>query len=144
MSKRKQTEPNRRQKGGQILKRKKITDEAVIAALITQQSVREASKACGLSETQIYERMKNPDFNKLYQQARRDFLSGCIVNLQGQMLGSVSTMSAIMTNEANSPQVRLNAADTILRYALKLTDKVDILERVENLEKILEDSKNDN
>jgi len=60
------------------------------------------------------------------------------------MLGSVSTMSAIMTNEANSPQVRLNAADTILRYALKLTDKVDILERVENLEKILEDSKNDN
>lgn len=116
----------------------------MIAALITKQSVREASKHCGLSETQIYERMKNPDFNKLYQQARRDFLSGCIVNLQGQMLGSVSTMSAIMTNEANSPQVRLNAADTILRYALKLTDKVDILERVENLEKILEDSKNDN
>lgn len=107
----------------------------MIAALITKSSVTAASKACGLSETQIYQRMKDPDFAKLYREARRDLLAGCTVAVQSQLGQAVETMAQIMTNEENAPQVRLNAADTILRHGLKLTEQIDIVERLEAIEK---------
>ena len=111
----------------------------MIAALITKSSVSAASKACGLSETQIYQRMKDPEFAILYKEARRDLLAGCTVTMQSQMGQAVETMAQIMTNEENTPQVRLNAADTILRHGLKLTEQIDIIERLESLERMMED-----
>ena len=43
-------------------------------------------------------------------------------------------MAAIATDPANSAQVRLNASEAIIRTSLKLTEQVDILQRIEKLE----------
>ena len=46
-----------------------------------------------------------------------------------------------MRDEEAPPQTRLNAADTILRNSMKLSERVDILERLDALEDKLEDDK---
>lgn len=126
-------------KGVQKLSRKKIADEAVIAALITHPSVREASKACGLSETQIYARMKDPDFSKLYREARRDVLSGCTSALQSRMSQAVEVLAETMSDKKVAPQVRVNAANSIFQHGIRLTEQIDVIERLESLERMMED-----
>lgn len=136
-----QTTLNRRQNGTTPqkeengLKGKKIKDEIVVAALITKPSVREASKACGLSETQIYQRMKEPGFAKLYREARRDLLAGCTVAMQSQLGQAVETMAEIMKDEKTPAQTRLAAAESFVRNALKLNEQTDFAERLEAIER---------
>lgn len=125
-------------KGGIYLSRKKVKDEVVLAALITQPSIREASKACGLSQTQIYSRLKEPEFSKLYKDARRDLLAGCMVGLQAQLGDAVNVMSEIMKDSDTSAQTRLNAAEAIVRNSLKITEQVDILGKLDELERMME------
>lgn len=112
----------------------------MIAALISQPSVKAASVACGLGERQIYERLKDPEFCRLYKDARRDLLSGCLVGLQSQLGGAVSTMTEVMQDKKASSQVRLNAAESIIRNALKISEQMDIFDRLDDLERQLEEA----
>ena len=121
------------------MKGKKVTDEVVIAALISSPSVREASKACGLGETQIYERLRNPEFAKLYRDARQELLTGCMVGLQARLGDAVQTMAAIMNDAETSAQTRLNAAEAIVRNSLKITEQVDVLGKLNELEAMLKE-----
>ena len=54
--------------------------------------------------------------------------------LQGRLGAAIETMSEICVNAENAAQVRLNAADAIIRNSLKLTETNDILTRLEKLE----------
>jgi hypothetical protein len=43
-----------------------------------------------------------------------------------------------MSKQEYAPQVRVNAADAILRYCLKFSEKADITDKIEALEKVLD------
>jgi hypothetical protein len=47
---------------------------------------------------------------------------------------AIATMVEVMADKSNSPQTRVNAADNILRHGVKLTETVDILEKLRELE----------
>ena len=47
----------------------------------------------------------------------------------------------MISNEEVPPQVRLNASKAVLEYGLKLTENIDILPRIEQLEKLQIDNK---
>ena len=69
----------------------KITrkDEALIAALLSNPTVRAAAKAVGRSETQVYARLRDPDFKSRYDSARHELLEQSTAALQGQTLFSL-------------------------------------------------------
>lgn len=48
----------------------------------------------------------------------------------------------MINNEEISPQTRLNAIRTLLEYSIKFTENVDILPRIETLEKMKDADKN--
>lgn len=50
------------------------------------------------------------------------------------MTEAVQTLTAIMGNEQNGPQSRIQAARSVLEYGVKLTELTDIAARVEALE----------
>lgn len=114
---------------------KKTKDEKIIAALIANPTVRAASAACGVSESQIYARLRTPEFKARYDGARRELLERNTAALQGHLAGAIEVMGEICQNTDTAPQVRLNAADAIIRNSLKLTEQNDILTRLEALEK---------
>lgn len=110
-------------------------DEKIIAALLSCPTVRAASGACGVSETQIYTRLRTTEFKERYDAARRELLTQAAAYIQGQVSASIATMKEIRDNPAVADQVRLNAAESIVRNSLKLTEQADILTQLAELKK---------
>lgn len=57
--------------------------------------------------------------------------------LQGHLAGAIEVMGQICQDADTAPQVRLNAADAIIRNSLKLTEQNDILTRLDELERTM-------
>ena len=115
-------------------------DELILAALISNPTTRAAAAACGIAERQIYERLQNEEFKAKYTEARTRLLEGATTALQGQLSEAVQTVTEVMKDQKNGAQVRLNAAETIMRNSLKFTDQNDILNRLNALEKAQADN----
>ncbi len=113
---------------------KTTKDEKIIAALLANPTIRAASSACGISESQIYARLRTPEFKARYDEARRGLVERSAAALQSRLAGAVETMGSICEDAEAAAQVRLNAADAIIRNSLKLTEQADILSRLEELE----------
>ena len=114
-----------------------VNDDRILAALLSTNSVAEAAKQCKVAKSTVYSRLNDPEFSAKYDAAIRDVVKGVKTALQTKMGTAVDTMAEIMVTTGNSPQVRLNAADAVLRHGLRLTEQIDILERVDALEKML-------
>lgn len=110
-------------------------DEIIIAALLTHPTVRAASQTCKVSEARIYARLRNPEFAEQYNTARRELLERNTAALQVYLSGAIETMASICNDLEVAPQTRLNAAESIIRNSLKLTEQADILRRLDELER---------
>lgn len=78
--------------------------------------------------------MKKPEFIAKYRAACLDLLNDHASALQINMGKAIDTQREIMEDVNNSPQVRLNASNEILRYGLMITDRVNILAKLKALE----------
>jgi vacuolar-type H+-ATPase subunit E/Vma4 len=110
-------------------------DELIIAALIGNPTVRAAATACGVSESQVYARLRKPAFKAKYDEARRELLQQSTAYIQGIVSEAVQKMRDVMNDPDVSAQVQLNAAEAITRNSLKLTEQNDILTQIAELKK---------
>ena len=108
---------------------KAISDEEIIAALLSSGTVREAASAAGLPIRTLYDRMNAPDFQIMYREARAEILRAAVHNMNAQIQEAVNTIAAIMTNEEINPATRLNAAQTLLSNAAKFSARLQVEER---------------
>lgn len=127
-------------KGG--IDTKKISNnEHIIAALLSTTTITEAAEIAGVSAKTIHARLKDENFKNELDKARRELWKGYATSLQGRLGRAIQTISEIMDNEEAPPQVRLNASAEIIRSGMRITELVDVVERVDALEKIVEESK---
>lgn len=117
------------------MKAAKRKDELIIAALTSNPTVRAAAAACGVSESQIYARLRQPAFKEKYDNARREMLAQSTAYIQGMVGDAVQKMRDIMNDPNASAQVQLNAAEAITRNNLKLTEQTDVLAQLAELKK---------
>ena len=110
-------------------------DEVILAALLSNPTVRAASKACGVSETQIYARLRTPSFKERYDNARHELLAQSTTFVQSLVGDAIKKMRDVMNDPDASQQVQLNAAEAITRNSLKLTEQADILAQLAELKK---------
>lgn len=115
-----------------MTKRKTVSDEAIISALLTAPTLEAAAQKCGLSVRQLYTRRQSPDFIRKLREAQGDALEGTVRYLQHSTATAASTLVEICEN--GSEQNRLTAARTLLDQATKLTEVVDFSRRLEALE----------
>lgn len=94
----------------------------------------EAAKIAGLSLTQFYNRIRQPAFKEKLREARTRLIDGATAALQARMGEAVDTMAAVMRDAEAPAQTRLNAAEAVLRNSLKLSERGDIIDRLEALE----------
>lgn len=114
--------------------KKRLTDEAIIAALIEYGSIKGAAAFLGCTTRTLYERMKKPEFKELYTQAKAEIIRAATAKLQGNLCGAIDTLAAIMNDEETAKQTRVNSAVSILQYGARFTEATDILERLEAIE----------
>ena len=98
---------------------KKVTDEAIITALLSAGTIKDAAKLAGISERALYDRMKTGDFQALYKSAKADLIRAAMVNLNNHLQEAINTAAEIMTDKDINPATRLQAAQTILNNAGK-------------------------
>ena len=114
---------------------KKRNDETLIAALISNPTIKAAAAACGVSERYIYGRLHDPTFKTKYDAARREILEQSTAFIQGIVSEAIQKMRDVMNDPDASQQVQLNAAEAITRNSLKLTEQADILAQLAELKK---------
>lgn len=100
-----------------------MTNEAVITAILANPTIKAAAASLKCSESAIYKRLKDREFKEELRERRTLLLEEAMNVLQGRMLEAVEIIADIMSNEEASPQTRLNAAESIIRNAVKLSDQ---------------------
>lgn len=101
-----------------------VSNEAIIAALLQSGTVKEAATAAGISARTIHDRMKNDEFKIEYAEAKNNVLRRAVNTMSEKLTAAVETVAEIMENPANNPAVRLQAAQTIIGNAAKLSEKL--------------------
>lgn len=108
----------------------------LLAALMDGGSVTEAAKRAGVSRTRAYELMGDQGFRDELNRLKREALDQACRRLQSGAAGCADALVSIATDEANSPQIRVNAASAALSNARAFTEVADISERLEALEEL--------
>ena len=105
------------------MSKEQVTDEILISALVSHRTIKEAAISCGISETTVYSKLRDAQFEQAYQCARTDILRGTVSEVSRQVQDALGVIGEIMHSEA-SEQVRLNAAKMILEYAEKAQNRL--------------------
>lgn len=103
---------------------KTLTDEQIIAALLSNGTQRAAAAACGVDERTIYNRMNDGDFKALYNAAKADLIRAAVFNINNQLQAAINTVVEVMNDKESNPAIRLQAAQTILNNAGKFSERL--------------------
>lgn len=114
---------------------KRLSNEEIIAALIECGTVKKASSFLGCKEHTIYNRMKQPDFEALYSEAKLEIVKTATASIQGHLSEAIQTLIDIMKDPETAAQTRANCAESIIRNSLRLTEQTDIIAQIEELKK---------
>lgn len=117
----------------------KVSDEQIIAAILSCSTNIQAAEACGLSEKQFYNRLSRPELKEKLADARSKLLESATSSIAARVGEAVETMASIMHSEETPAQTRLNAADAIVRNSLKMSERTDVLDRISELEKAVKE-----
>ena len=117
-----------------MLHLERITDERILAALLTAGSVRAAARSANVSEATVRNRLADPDFRARYDRLRGELLQEAAAGLTAKLESATATMAEIMEDGQNPASVRVSAADAVLRHGLRYIEAGNILRRLDALE----------
>lgn len=106
--------------------------EKAVLALISNDTLKEAAEACGLSEVTLWRYLQDEGFAKAYRTARRQAVEQAIARLQGLMSEAVDALSRNLNCE--NPAAENRAAQLVIEQAIKGVELMDLQERIERLE----------
>lgn len=108
--------------------------QKTIAALLTCESNEQAAKQAGVTPRTISRYLSDPEFKAEYQKALSGLVEAATRSAQRNLEPAVSTLRELMEDKSQNGQIRVSAARSLLEYSLKLSERVDILERLDILE----------
>ena len=109
------------------------TKDLIITGLLANTTVRNTSRATGISEATIYRYLGDEQFKQEYEKRRMEMMIDNCHTLQANMGKAINELVDIIDSDKTSPQIRLNAIDMLLRHTYKQTELVDIIKRIEAL-----------
>ncbi|HBQ26326.1 MAG TPA: hypothetical protein DD791_08030 [Syntrophomonas sp.] len=112
--------------------------ELLICALLTEPTVQEAAAKVKIGTTTAFRWLQEPDFQREYQEARKQAVSQAIAQLQQATTHAVATLVEIMSDQEATPASRVSAAKTVLEMSMKAIELDDLANRIERLEQALE------
>ncbi len=112
----------------------KVSDEEIVSALMTQPTNEAAAVAVGLSLRHFYVRLKTDAVKSKLREAQQLLVRNALDEMRKNLSDSTAVIVSVMNDKAVPAQTRINAADMLQRNYLKLSERQDILERLEHLE----------
>jgi AcrR family transcriptional regulator len=112
---------------------KKRKFENVIACLLSSDTISQAASAAGISESTIYNYLRNAEFQKQYREVKQQIVSQAASSISTMTRPAIDEMFHLLLN-SKSDNTRLKAAELIINYSLQLVTLDEIENRIEQLE----------
>lgn len=119
------------------MQKMRVTDNALISALLTCPTIKQASESVGLSEQSVYSRLRKVDFRTKLQNARNDQFQVISSKLEDANFLALDTLISILDDKEVSAGVKVRASQTLLDLSLRNREQIDVISRIENLEEML-------
>lgn len=120
-----------------MAEQRKKNEDALLLALACGATVETAAKQCQLSDRTIYRRLKDADFKARLQGVRADMVGRSAGLLTAAASEAMRTLLSLQKENA-PPAVRLGAARAVLEVGMKLREVVDLQNRMDELERLVE------
>ena len=117
---------------------KKRRDQLVIA-LAHGDSVRDAAKKAGVAARTAYRALEDTEFRSRVQEARKVMFEQALGAVASAGVSAAQKLNALLN--ANSENVQLGAARSVLEMGIKLRENTEMAERMTALEQLLENGK---
>ena len=112
----------------------RVPDEKIIAVLLSSQTNREAAQQLKMNERYFYTRLKDEAFQRKYRAAQTKILDEAVSDMRNNLKDAAAVIVGIMKDDNAAAQIRLNAADMLQRNYLRLSERADVLDRLDKLE----------
>ena len=108
----------------------------VLETLVTCGTKKETIEKCGIAPATLDKYLRDPEFASLFQELRIEGLKENYRFVQSNVRDAIDRLVEMVNAETGdiSDTVRLNAINSLLQYSFKITEQMDILERLEILE----------
>lgn len=101
-----------------------VSDEQIIAALLSSGSIAQAAQITGIAPRTLYDRMGYREFRAAYSAAKADLVRQAVLTMSRNLSAAVDTVTGIMMDDGNPAATRLQAAKLILENAARFTDRL--------------------
>ena len=108
--------------------------EQALLALLNEPTIKQAAKSAGIGERTLHTYLDDPEFKREYHARRRKIMDAACGVLTSHVGYAIAALLEITTDPKAGKIARVNAARTILEYALKTFEEMDLQTRIEALE----------
>ena len=108
--------------------------ERALVALMTCHTLDEAADQASVGQRTLRRWLQQEAFQNAFQDLRREAMASASTYLRTLAWEAVSTLRAVMTDDANAPGSRVSAARTLLEHAQRAVEFEDLSLRVDALE----------
>ncbi len=112
-------------------------DAALLVALASGQTVRDAAQAADISERTAHRRLEDAAFRRRVADVRADMVARSVGMLADASSEAVATLKGLLRAESES--VKLGAARSVLEIGTKLRESVELTAEVAELKRIVEE-----
>src|SRR5262245_50527811 len=107
--------------------------EQAIAALLAEPTVERAAEKAGVAHRTLKGWLAQPGFKAAYRKARTAVMEEAVTCLQRSCMGAVQALNRNL--EEGLPATQVKAATAILDRAIRGAEFLDLLDRIEELER---------
>lgn len=112
----------------------KLTNAAIVAAVMETGSITKAAEKLEVSRRTISGRLSEPECKRLLSEAQADGIREATNIMCSRLRDAVAIVYNLMADESTAPHIRLNAAQTLMQYAIRYTEIVNLEQRIQALE----------
>lgn len=109
-----------------------------LVAYVTTTTLGDAAKQAGIAYNTAYKYLEDPEFQKAYRIFRSSNLRQLSSKLEAHSLNAINVLVEIMNDESVFPSTRVNAANKIIQLNIEVNQNENLLNRIEEIEKWIE------
>ena len=111
--------------------------QRALQALLEAPDKRTAARLANIGERTLRTYLSDPAFAAELQRFQAEQIADAAQRGRQSMTGAMDALRAVMDDESQNGQTRVQAARSILEYSLKLDERENILKRLDELERSL-------
>lgn len=117
-----------------MLNKKKIS---FLNALLTESTITKASKKAGITRKTAYSYMQDEEFKEALDNAKSECIADTVRFMQGNLALCNEALIDIIKDPKTSPQIKINAINTIYSTCGKMTELNDIDTKLNKIESFI-------